>query len=122
MLLSALLVQVREEILEKGLDRTSADKLETFVAMNGSPFEMLASLRAKPEIMAHKSARSTLSQLQTLFEYLAAYDVLQYGAHRFLARGSDGFIHLFVVQIRVLRSEPCSRIRTTIRAPYLKPF
>ncbi|SPQ97044.1 unnamed protein product (mitochondrion) [Plasmodiophora brassicae] len=79
---------VREEMLEKGLEASSADRLEGYVAMRGQPRKVLQELQSMDAIS--KSAGTTLTHLATLFNYLDAFGALPYvSLDMSLARGLD---------------------------------
>ncbi|SPQ97050.1 histidine--tRNA ligase [Plasmodiophora brassicae] len=79
---------VREEMLEKGLEASSADRLEGYVAMRGQPRKVLQELQSMDAIS--KSAGTTLTHLATLFDYLDAFGALPYVSFDMsLARGLD---------------------------------
>lgn len=70
--------EVKEEMVEKGLDATTAEKVGEFVRFKGEPFQLMHQLRALNSIKDHKLASDTLDQMELLFGYLESMNVLQF--------------------------------------------
>lgn len=93
---------VRAEMVdEKGLAPDVADKISTFVCKVGKPLELLAELKQMQVFKLNEAASKTLEELEILFGYLRAMDVLQHISFDLsLARGLDyytGLIYEFVL-------------------------
>eukprot|EP00475_Leptophrys_vorax_P035000 TRINITY_DN57234_c0_g1_i1.p1 TRINITY_DN57234_c0_g1~~TRINITY_DN57234_c0_g1_i1.p1 ORF type:complete len:1057 (+),score=269.44 TRINITY_DN57234_c0_g1_i1:2097-5267(+) len=70
--------EVKEEMIEKGLDGTVADRIGEFVILKGEPKTMVKKLREFNSIQEHKVASETLSELDVLFDYLDCMGVLKF--------------------------------------------
>ncbi|GAM25953.1 hypothetical protein SAMD00019534_091280 [Acytostelium subglobosum LB1] len=95
--------EVRKEMVEvKHLDPTVADKIQTFVALKGKPFELLEKIRSSGLCDSSKDAIAVLADLEVLFKYLRAMGVDDKVLFDLsLARGLDyytGIIYEAVVQ------------------------
>nr|CCA15912.1 histidyltRNA synthetase putative [Albugo laibachii Nc14] len=93
---------VRSEMVdEKGLAPEAADKIAAFVCKVGRPLELLAELKQLQAFQRSEAPTKALEELETLFEYLRAMDVLQHISFDLsLARGLDyytGLIYEFVL-------------------------
>jgi len=60
---------------EKGLEPSVADKIGTFVKLKGGE-ALLQELLKNEELTKNKRAKEGLSDIQVLFKYLEAYNVL----------------------------------------------
>ena len=81
--------EVRDEMLEKGLDEESADKIGKFVLLKGEPETLLAQLMEMEELQSEQ-AGSGLAELSEIFSYLKITDMLKYiTLDLSLARGLD---------------------------------
>jgi histidyl-tRNA synthetase len=82
---------VRDELLnQKGLTEEMCLKLEKFVQYKGSPWEMLNRLKDEKVFEGHKSGEDTIKEMETLFTYLEAMNLLEHISFDFsLARGLD---------------------------------
>eukprot|EP01132_Coremiostelium_polycephalum_P010275 gene10275-12603_t len=83
--------EVRQEMVEtKGLDPQVADKIESFVKLNGKPLELLEKIRKDGICDSNPLAVETLNQLNILFDYLNCFGVLDNISFDLsLARGLD---------------------------------
>ncbi|KAK9454912.1 hypothetical protein V1511DRAFT_501316 [Dipodascopsis uninucleata] len=83
--------EVRKEMTEeKGLAPEAADKIGEYVKLKGKGPEILAKLKADEKIMANESASSGLKEMETLFEYVTAFGILdKLSFDLSLARGLD---------------------------------
>lgn len=88
--------KVREELLTtKGLTTEQTDKLEKFVELKGKPKELLQLLKDRNIFTGHKEGEETLKEMEVLFNYLEALNVLDYLSFDFsLARGLDYYTGL----------------------------
>jgi histidyl-tRNA synthetase len=68
--------EVKEEMIEKGLDGAVADRIGEFVVLKGHPKALLEKLRSMKSIQEHKIATETLNELEVLFFYLESMGVL----------------------------------------------
>ncbi|EFA82934.1 histidine-tRNA ligase [Heterostelium album PN500] len=94
--------EVRKEMVDvKHLDPAVADKIKTFVEMNGKPFEMLERIRKSGLCDSNQDALAVLKELDTLFGYLRCLGVADKVSFDLsLARGLDyytGIIYEAVV-------------------------
>jgi len=83
---------VREEmVVLKGLAPETADAIGTYVTRAaGLPLDMLATLRADARLCEHKGAQEALSDMDTLFKFLKAFNCLErISFDMSLARGLD---------------------------------
>jgi len=64
---------VREEMVEKGIDAQSADKIRTFTAIRGPPGEVLEQLKTLPALQSEE-AKSAIAEFESLLAFLDAYD------------------------------------------------
>lgn len=82
--------EVRREMTDdKGLDPAVADKIGTYVVHKGQE-DLLRKLQSDEALMANESAKQGLAEMETLFSYLKAKDIM--GPVSFdmsLARGLD---------------------------------
>eukprot|EP01115_Flamella_aegyptia_P002985 TRINITY_DN1462_c0_g1_i2.p1 TRINITY_DN1462_c0_g1~~TRINITY_DN1462_c0_g1_i2.p1 ORF type:complete len:482 (+),score=112.85 TRINITY_DN1462_c0_g1_i2:2-1447(+) len=85
--------EVKKEMTEvKGLSEEVANKIETFVKLNGSPLQLLNQIFSdySGSLMSNSSAKQALDELKILFEYLECYGVLdKFLFDLSLARGLD---------------------------------
>jgi len=81
--------EVKEEMIQKGVTASVADKIGTYVKLAGSPLEVLAKLK-EDSIMSNKSAAMGVNDLQLLFSYLGDMKCLRFISFDLsLARGLD---------------------------------
>jgi histidyl-tRNA synthetase len=81
---------VREEMKQKGLNETVADRIGLFVQIKGEPFTILNQLKAQLEFQSNVKATEGLNDLQLLFSYLEAFNCLsRFSFDLSLARGLD---------------------------------
>jgi len=81
---------VKKEMLTKGLDDETADKIWEFVQLNGKPKELLEQLKSRGACNGNAAAEAALKELETLFEYLEIFEVLDsFSFDLSLARGLD---------------------------------
>lgn len=67
---------VKEEMTEtKGLEPAVADKIGEYVKHKGGP-SLLQQLRADATLMANPSAKLGIEEMEILFTYLEAYNVI----------------------------------------------
>lgn len=67
--------EVRKEMVEeKGLDESSADKIETYVSRAGG-VELIAELRKDTELMKHESMVKGLESMELLFRYCDIFGI-----------------------------------------------
>jgi histidyl-tRNA synthetase len=102
--------EVRREMTEeKGLAPEVADAIGDFVNQSGLR-DVLDRLRANPALAANKSAQEGLDDMETLFTYLEAFDVLDKVSFDLsLARGLDyytGIIYEVVTEGSAAASPP----------------
>ncbi|KAJ2742486.1 Cytoplasmic and mitochondrial histidine tRNA synthetase [Coemansia sp. BCRC 34301] len=83
--------EVRREMTEeKGLDAKVADRIGEYVQISGSGEDVLAQLRAMPELMASTKAQEGVSDMELFFRYARIYGVLNHVSFDMsLARGLD---------------------------------
>eukprot|EP01116_Phalansterium_solitarium_P022042 TRINITY_DN7134_c0_g2_i1.p1 TRINITY_DN7134_c0_g2~~TRINITY_DN7134_c0_g2_i1.p1 ORF type:complete len:551 (+),score=178.28 TRINITY_DN7134_c0_g2_i1:50-1654(+) len=88
--------EVRKEMIEiKGLEPAVADKIWSFVQLNGKPRELLAKLQSEKLCEGNAMATQALDELQLLFEYLEIYGCLDRILFDLsLARGLDYYTGL----------------------------
>eukprot|EP01107_Rhizomastix_libera_P009041 TRINITY_DN2480_c0_g1_i1.p1 TRINITY_DN2480_c0_g1~~TRINITY_DN2480_c0_g1_i1.p1 ORF type:complete len:512 (+),score=137.13 TRINITY_DN2480_c0_g1_i1:1446-2981(+) len=87
--------EVEKEMLDKGLNLESAQKIKSFVTMNGMPLQVLGELRASGKCNGDKSAMQGLDEMEVLFKYCEAFGCIE--KIRFdlsLARGLDYYTGL----------------------------
>jgi len=95
---------VKKEMLEKGLEEASADKIGHYVRMAGSK-DLIDSLLKDENLAKSKCAVSGLKDMKLLFEYLEAYDMLnEVSFDLSLARGLDYYTG--AIYEAVLQSDP----------------
>lgn len=82
---------VRDELINmKGLTTEMCDKLEKFVQYKGAPWDMLNRLKSEKVFVGHEEGEKTIKEMETLFTYLEAMNVLDKISFDFsLARGLD---------------------------------
>jgi len=82
---------VRDELINmKGLTTEMCDKLEKFVQYKGAPWDMLNRLKSEQVFVGHEEGEKTIKEMETLFTYLEAMNVLDKISFDFsLARGLD---------------------------------
>lgn len=82
---------VRDELINmKGLTEEMCTKLERFVQYKGKPWEMLNRLKEDKVFEGHEEGMNTIKEMETLFTYLDAMQMLDYISFDFsLARGLD---------------------------------
>lgn len=95
-------LEVKKEMTdEKGLDPAVADRIGEYVKLKGG-VELVERLRSDEVFMANKMAVEGVKEMETLFQYLAAYNVLQHISFDLsLARGLDyytGIIYEAIVE------------------------
>ena len=88
--------KVRDELINvKGLTPQMCDNLEPFVKLIGKPRELLQRLKEGQVFKGHHEGEETLKEMETLFEYLDAYNCLDRLSFDFsLARGLDYYTGL----------------------------
>lgn len=70
-------LEVKKEMTdEKGLDPTVADKIGEYVKLKGGP-SLLDTLKANSTLMANKRAAEGIADMELLFKYLQAYNVVE---------------------------------------------
>ncbi|KAJ2412899.1 Cytoplasmic and mitochondrial histidine tRNA synthetase [Coemansia sp. IMI 209128] len=80
----------REMTQEKGLEEAVADRIGQYVQISGPGEEVLAKLRALPELMASAKAQEGIKDMGLFFRYAAIYGILDYVSFDMsLARGLD---------------------------------
>lgn len=88
--------KVRLELINtKGLTEEQADALGRFVEFKGKPWEMVQELKDKQVFANHAKGQETIKEMEVLFGYLEAMQVLDYVSFDFsLARGLDYYTGL----------------------------
>lgn len=88
--------KVKEELITmKGLTEDMTNKLEKFVKLVGKPRELLQKLKDEEIFKGHKSGEETIKEMETLFNYLEAFNCLDNLSFDFsLARGLDYYTGL----------------------------
>jgi len=82
--------EVKKEMLTKGLEEAKADRIWEFVQLNGRPLELLGRIKSQGLLGGNRQAEEALSELETLFELLDSFGVLDYISFDLsLARGLD---------------------------------
>ncbi|CAK1363261.1 unnamed protein product [Cercospora beticola] len=88
--------EVRREMTEeKGLDPAIADRIGEYVVGRKGTEELLAELQKDEHLAANESAKAGLQDIQTLFEYLKVFGILdRISLDMSLARGLDYYTGL----------------------------
>lgn len=79
-----------EMCVDKGLAPEAADKIGEYVKLAGHPNEMLAKLKALPQLMQNKDAAEAVADMDLLFRYLTCFGCVdRFSFDLSLARGLD---------------------------------
>lgn len=80
----------KEMVVEKNQPEEVADRIGTYVKLNGSVREVLAELKSNDALMSNESAKTGIEEIETMAEYLEAFQVDKYISFDMsLARGLD---------------------------------
>jgi histidyl-tRNA synthetase len=91
----------KEMVEEKGLTPEVADRIGNYVLFNGKPMELWERLTQEKVFGDHERAREAMHELQVLFGYLQAMDVLDYISFDLsLARGLDYYTGVIYVSVK----------------------
>jgi len=82
--------EVREEMIGKGLEGESADKIQQYVEIKGDPRQVLMTLKENSNLMENEKARKSIEDMEKLVSYLEVFGIVQYiNFDLSLARGLD---------------------------------
>ena len=80
----------KEMVVEKNQPEEVADKIGTFVKINGTVQDVLSKLKSFDELMNNESAKTGIEEIETMIEYLEAFKIDQFISFDMsLARGLD---------------------------------
>ncbi|KAI9784141.1 MAG: Cytoplasmic and mitochondrial histidine tRNA synthetase [Geoglossum umbratile] len=113
--------EVRREMTEeKALDPCVADKIGEFVILKGSR-DLLTTLQSNPTLTSNASAQKGLADMELLFTYLEAFDILDKVSFDLsLARGLDYYTGV-IFEVITEGSAPPSTSTTASGAPTPTP-
>jgi len=97
---------VKEEMIKKGLTESVADKVGSYVVINGKPQEVLQRLQSDPLINSNERAKASIQEMSQLIECLEVFKVLpQVSFDLGLARGLDYYTGIIFEVVMNLPSE-----------------
>lgn len=97
----------KEMVVEKNQPEAVADKIGEYVRIKGTFKEVIAKLSADEALMSNASAAAGIKDMQTVYEYLCAFDVVDYLTFDLsLARGLDYYTGLIYEAVTAASAPP----------------